>query len=87
MADYVVIFLVGVLGLSGAGWWVILVGAIGLSMGPWLEKWQMLRDRPWVPVDGQILGFFASSFANGVIACSASYLIGMMGRLTLVFIF
>lgn len=34
MAEYLVIVIVGLVAFAGGQWWVILIGALGLSMGP-----------------------------------------------------
>ena len=79
MLAYLIVVLVGVLGLSGAGWWVILLGEVGLSIGPWFRQWETLKRRPATPLDWPIASLFAAVFGNALIACSGSYIIGIMG--------
>ena len=79
MLAYLIIVLVGVLGLSGAGWWVILLGAVGLSIEPWFRQWETLKGRPSVPFDRTIASLFSAVFGNALIACSGSYIIGILG--------
>ena len=83
MSDYLVILLVGCLGLLGAGWWVIPIGAVGLSIEPWFLQWKMLEDRRVVPYNWSTASFFAASFGSGFIACGASYLAGLLGMTAL----
>ena len=79
MLAYLTIVLVGLLGLFGAGWWVILLGAVGLSIEPWFRHWETLEGRPSTPLDWPIASLFAAVFGNALIACSGSYIIGIMG--------
>ena len=81
MSDYLIIVLIGLLAFEGAGWWVIPVGALGLSIGAWLQLWEILRSHPAVQLGRQIYAALAVSFGNGLIACGASYVMGIVGRL------
>ena len=79
MLAYLIVVLVGVLGLSGAGWWVILLGAVGLSIEPWFRQWEILKGRLPTPFDWTTASLFAPAFGNALIASSGSYILGIMG--------
>ena len=79
MLAYLIVVLVGVLGLSGAGWWVILLGAVGLSIEPWFRQWEILKGRPFDPFDWTTASVFTRAFGNALIANSGSYIVGVMG--------
>jgi hypothetical protein len=84
MLDYLIIALMGALGLNGAGWWVILVGAAGLTIGSWFRLYELiLKKRSSVSLDWNSVGFYSASTANNLVVCGASYLVGFFGgRLT-----
>jgi hypothetical protein len=81
MLDYVIILLMGLLGYEGAGWWVILLGAVSLTFDLWLQLYEMLRSRQPVCLDWQSVAYVSASFGTNVTACSASYLVGYFGYL------
>jgi hypothetical protein len=80
MSDYLVIILVGNLGLSGAGWLVILFGAVGLSIEPWFREWEMLKKCHGGPFDWSEGLCFVSHFGSSLVASIASYSVGLAGR-------
>jgi hypothetical protein len=84
MLDYLIIALMGALGLNGAGWWAILIGAGGLTIGSWFQLYDIIRKkRPAIPLDWNLVGFYSASVANNLVVCAASYLVGHFGgRLT-----
>ena len=81
MLDYVLILLMGLLGYEGAGWWVILLGAVALTFDLWLQLYEMLRSGQPVRLDWQGVSYVTASFATNITACSASYLVGYFGHL------
>jgi hypothetical protein len=64
MLDYVIILLMGLLGYEGAGWWVILLGAIALTFDLWLQLYEMLRSGQPVRLDWQSVAYVTASFAT-----------------------
>jgi hypothetical protein len=84
MLEYLVIFLVGLIGMAGGALWVVLLGALGLSLGPWFDQWKMLKGRPLVPLDTNVARLVAATYGNALAACGASYLAGyFLGRVFL----
>ena len=84
MLDILIIGLMGALGLNGASFWVILIGAGGLTMGSWFQLYDIIHKKlPAVPLDWNLVGFYSASVANNLVVCAASYLVGHLGaRLT-----
>jgi hypothetical protein len=77
MFDYLIIALVGILGLSGAGWWVILFGAAGLAIQSWFELYEIIRKRrPAIPLDWNLVGFYSGAIAKHIAISAAAYLAG-----------
>lgn len=77
MLDYLVIFLVGLLGVAGGPWWVILMGAVALSA----EVLAALIDERFkkrrVPSrDTTVLA--VKEVSQGLASCGASYLLGYL---------
>ena len=81
MLDFVLILLMGLLGYEGAGWWVILLGAVSLTFDLWLQLYDMLRSGQPVRLDWQGVSYVTASFATNITACSVSYLVGYVGYL------
>ena len=79
MLEYLVVVLVGLIAFVGGQWWVIPIGALGMSIGPWFNQWKMLKEHPLAPFDSKVVQFFGAVYGNGLIACGGSYLIGILG--------
>ena len=80
MLDYLIIALMGALGLNGAGWWVILIGAGGLTIGSWFQLYELIsKKRPAISLDWNLVAFYSASFANNIVVCASSYLVGYIG--------
>ena len=77
MLDYLIIVLVGFLGLSGAGLWVILVGAAGLTIELWFDLYEIMRKKPPpIPLDWNLVGFYTGAFVNHIAMSATAYLVG-----------
>ena len=85
MWDYLILLIVGSAGLWGGRWWLILIGTIGLCFDGFLQKWEMLKARPLVPLDLKIAAFFLGGLGSALAVSAACYLIGsVLGMLSLV---
>jgi hypothetical protein len=82
--EYLMILLVGVLALTGAQWWVIIIGALGLSIDSCVGGWRVLKKHPSVPFDRKVGKLFVASLGNGLTACSMSYIAGYFLRTVLI---
>ena len=82
MLDYLIILLVGLIANTGGPWWVILVGAIGLSAKAWIDSWIELHNRGRVPLNQLGMATLIASVGNSLIATSVSYIVGAFFRLS-----
>ena len=57
----------------------LVLCAVGLSIEPWFRQWETLKGHTSVPFNWTIASLFSAVFANALIACSGSYIIGIMG--------
>ena len=72
--------LIGRIALSGGGWWVILVSAVGLSIAPWHMIWLAVRRYPPPATGWGLPVHVMRSFCISLIASGAAYLIGATMR-------
>ena len=69
--------LVGFLGLSGAGLWVILIGAAGLTIELWVDLHEVMRKKPPAsPLDWNMVGFYSGAVVNHLAMSTTAYLVG-----------
>jgi hypothetical protein len=80
MLDYGIVLLVGFIALSGGGWWVIVVGAVGLSLTAWHALWLLGTKYPNVQLDWNVLLHFLQVWVIGLVAASVAYLGGALVR-------
>lgn len=72
--------LVCLLGFAGGGPWVILIGTVGLCIGPFYNQWETLKGRSSVPFDRKIALFFLGAAGNAIFASGLAYFAGVAGR-------
>jgi hypothetical protein len=77
MLDYLVILLVGLLGVAGGPWWVTLLGGLALSAEVLAALiYERLNNRRVPDLDTTVLGVKAAS--HGLASCGASYIFGYL---------
>ena len=77
MLDYLIIVLVGFLGLSGAGLWVILIAAAGLTIELWFDLYEIMRKKPpGIPLDWNLVGFYSGAAVKHLAISTTAYLVG-----------
>lgn len=81
MLDYLIVLLVGAAAFLGEPWWIIILGAVTLALGPMIDMWGSLQDRK-VLITAQVGGVFAATAGRAIIAAAASYVVGYVTKVT-----
>ena len=80
MLEYLIVLLMGLLGVYGGAWWLVFVGAVAISVEPSLDQYQTLKQHPKFTFNWTIATAFAFFFSYAVAACSTVYMVGRFGR-------
>jgi hypothetical protein len=78
MLEFLIIVIVAIGGYAGAPWWLVLVGAAGLTIEGWAMKLMLLRQHPKVRLSSKMTTYFVTGVLANVGFASLSYIFGQL---------
>ncbi len=80
MLDALILAGLVVAGYLGASGWMVLAGAVALTVGGWWRKVQLMRQQPQVPFSSKMTTYLIVSVSINLGFAAASLVLGRAAR-------
>jgi len=80
MAGFFVVLSVAIAGLTGVGWWILVLGGLGLHLTVAERYWPLWQRARAINQESMATGVWALSVAQAIIAAGAAYGLGRLLR-------